>query len=75
MDIVIFIIGVYTNVLMCNHLLFRGKIRNRFSYIYLVLFILNLVFTQYLVLFVVLIYVLQCYFVYLLVNNFYLVSC
>lgn len=69
---VIFIIVVYWNLLICNQLLFRGKVRDRFSYIYLVVLIINLFFMKYTICFILLIYGLQCYYLYLLVNNFFL---
>jgi hypothetical protein len=72
MNIVIFTIVVYLNLLICNQLVFRGKLRNRFSYIYLLLFLLNLLFIKYTLCFILLLYGLQCYFLYLLVNNFFL---
>lgn len=72
MSIYFFITAVYSNVLICNHLLFRGSIRNRFTYIYVALFIVNLFLAKYTFCFVVLLYVLQCCFIHLLVNNFYL---
>jgi hypothetical protein len=71
-EYIFFVAAVYFNVLICNHLLFRGRTRNQFTYIYLALFIINLFFVKYTVGFLGVLYGLQCYFIYLLVNNFYL---
>lgn len=72
MEVIAFISVVYVCLVISINLLFPSKLTSQFTGYYLILFVLNLLLSNFIFYFMVLIYVSQVFFMFLKVNNWYL---